>query len=101
MGRRGLLFALAGSWACGGGESQPDPTWVDFTTITDTVGSHEDDDTAGESSSVDVGDSSITIADESSSSTGSAPTDFDPTFALAQVDAALAAGVPGLAIAIV
>jgi len=35
------------------------------------------------------------------SSTGAAPVEFDPSFVYAQVDAALAEGVPGLAVAVV
>lgn len=87
-------LAVVGWLGCGGDSSPADPTWID---PFPTTAPHGDDDTAGESSEGSSGD-----AEESSgSSTGGVPTDFDPSFALAQVDAALAAGVPGLAIAIV
>ncbi|MBL8942057.1 MAG: beta-lactamase family protein [Myxococcales bacterium] len=91
-----LLAALAG---CGTGSSRGDSGSLDSLGPTSpTSGSGTEDDAgddSGDTTLADAEDGGTTAADDGSQ------VDFDPAFALAQVDAALAAGVPGLAIAIV
>jgi CubicO group peptidase (beta-lactamase class C family) len=99
MRRRAVLVvAIVGWLGCAdGGERAEGPT-------TGATQGSTAPATGDESSSSDQGTASestaSTGADGSSSDDGAA-SEFDPAFALEQVDIALAAGVPGLAIAIV
>ncbi len=93
-----LVLALAGWLGCAAEDESPQDLTYDAGPWPTTLESGDDapsDDSSSESSSAEASSGG------SSESTGATPTDFDPAFALAQVEAALAAGVPGLAIAIV
>jgi CubicO group peptidase (beta-lactamase class C family) len=65
-------------------------------------GSDGDGDGEGDTASDDgTADAGGTTFDDADGSTGAPPVDFDPAFVIAQAQAALAAGAPGLAVAVV
>lgn len=98
-GRATVWFVLGNLVGCAGAGDPSTPVatgWVDADDAAPSDGS--DGSGAAEWSDDEPADSTD---DGETTSDGSALPPFDPAFALAQIDAALAAGVPGMAIAIV
>jgi CubicO group peptidase (beta-lactamase class C family) len=92
---RAAAWLLAGALACTADRDDPSSAWPP--TTVDPGSDSMADDGASETSS---GTDATTDAAFDTSSTG-APVEFDPSFVYAQAEAALAEGVPGLAVAVV